>query len=301
MNDWSNQFDVVQSLAEKRNKEKFADLYLLKEVVTEELFVLKTISKTPSNGKAVDRLRREVSFDFQHAGLPAIHSVHETPTDFSFIKKFQTGIDFLSFFQGKPKRERIEWIKKVSEGLYPIFQHLSELGITHCDLNPGNILLSEYKGKVQVELIDFGLAVRNKEKSNRPFHFNLSYSAPEVILNKSEVFNASSDIYSLGLILYRLFEGSAPFVHSNPLVSTNLALTYPIERSLKTPRNIWKIILKATSKHQFKTSPNRLKEEELIERLRKGCSNRYSNYFEFHKDIMELKKNRTWFKRLSPV
>ena len=87
--------------------------------------------------------------------------------------------------------------------------------VIHRDLKPENILITE-NGDVKV--MDFGIAKLiknpNSENSSNDYksrYLSLSHASPEQVLNKSAT--TSSDIYSLGILLYKLLAG----VHPLPL------------------------------------------------------------------------------------
>jgi len=90
--------------------------------------------------------------------------------------------------------------------------------IAHLDLKPGNILVDQ-NGLVKV--LDFGIArmipslennndqTDRKEKNEISPRFTLAYASPEQI--KNEEIDSSSDIYTLGIILFELTLGQHPF------------------------------------------------------------------------------------------
>lgn len=81
-------------------------------------------------------------------------------------------------------------------------------GLMHRDVKPGNIFVDKF-GKFK--LGDFGIA-RTIEKTTIAYSKKgtESYMAPEIYLN--EKYNAQVDIYSLGIVLYRLLnENRLPF------------------------------------------------------------------------------------------
>jgi len=80
-------------------------------------------------------------------------------------------------------------------------RHMSEQGVVHCDLKPGNVLFSK-----PVKLIDFqGAALLNDPKKNRPCAITPHYVAPE-IPGKGKL-TEKADIYSLGIMVYGLATG----------------------------------------------------------------------------------------------
>ncbi len=84
-------------------------------------------------------------------------------------------------------------------------------GVVHRDLKPENILIESIgpNGKINIKVIDFGAALffspktRFSETLGTPY-----YIAPEVLLGS---YNEKCDIWSVGVILFVLLSGTAPF------------------------------------------------------------------------------------------
>jgi serine/threonine protein kinase len=85
-------------------------------------------------------------------------------------------------------------------------------GLIHRDVKPGNIL---YKSGSEIKLADFGAALnRVSDKTQVAAVGSPLYMAPE-ILNGAKA-TVQSDIYALGMVMYMLLAGRAPFEASNP-------------------------------------------------------------------------------------
>ncbi|KAK0137785.1 Dual specificity tyrosine-phosphorylation-regulated kinase 4 [Merluccius polli] len=86
-------------------------------------------------------------------------------------------------------------------------QFLSRTGIIHCDLKPGNILVSKDDPKV-IKVADFG-ASRLEHLNTYPVIQTMPYKSPEVVLHNA--YTKAIDMWSLGCILAELKTGNALF------------------------------------------------------------------------------------------
>jgi serine/threonine protein kinase len=102
-------------------------------------------------------------------------------------------------------------------------QHTEPIKIIHRDLKPENIFLvpSELTDSGElVKILDFGIAKIKLEDSNgkpttqitehNAFIGTFEYASPEQCQSNPDI-DERSDIYSLGLILYRMISGTDPF------------------------------------------------------------------------------------------
>ncbi|MDF1662158.1 MAG: serine/threonine-protein kinase [Planctomycetota bacterium] len=100
-------------------------------------------------------------------------------------------------------------IMDILRGLVDALCQLEELGVIHRDIKPGNIMLSD-NGAIKV--MDYGLHRFDDDPPDRSDKMvgTPQYMPPEFISGADGDF--ASDIYSLGLTLYFVIEGKAPFV-----------------------------------------------------------------------------------------
>lgn len=92
-----------------------------------------------------------------------------------------------------------------------VFQHMHSKSIAYRDLKPENILLDT---EGFMKLADFGLA---KVVNDRTWTLcgTPDYLAPEIILNKGH--DKAVDYWALGILMYELMAGSAPFYAHDPM------------------------------------------------------------------------------------
>jgi serine/threonine-protein kinase len=90
------------------------------------------------------------------------------------------------------------------------------VGVIHRDIKPDNIIISEYDGRDWVEVVDFGVAKIHEDFNRRSVltgaNFIIGtprYMSPEQC--EEQPVDARSDIYSLGVVVYEMLSGEAPF------------------------------------------------------------------------------------------
>jgi serine/threonine protein kinase len=109
-------------------------------------------------------------------------------------------------------RERLEVMAAVCEAV----GHAHRQMITHRDLKPGNILISE---DGQPHVLDFGLAKIEDPDRDREITLSVpgelmgtpAYMSPEQTRRDPSKVDLRTDVYTLGVILYQLLTGSFPY------------------------------------------------------------------------------------------
>ena len=105
--------------------------------------------------------------------------------------------------------ERLKLFLHILEAL----QYAHEKQVIHRDIKPSNVLVTE---SGQVRLLDFGVAKLLAEEAQETQLTSVygraltpDYASPELL--KGESIDATSDIYSLGVVLYELLSGGRPY------------------------------------------------------------------------------------------
>ena len=108
-------------------------------------------------------------------------------------------------------RQRLELVAKICDAV----QHAHQRGLIHRDLKPANILVGE---DGEPKILDFGVArlTDSDAQATRQTDMGqligtLAYMSPEQVLGDPAEIDTRSDVYALGVILYELLAGKAPY------------------------------------------------------------------------------------------
>lgn len=161
-------------------------------------------------------------------------------------------------------------VLEIAVRLADALQHAHSRNIIHCDIKPQNILIDKY---LNPKITDFGIA---KMISNQTTVYtaavmgSVHYISPEQAVGGK--ITASSDVYSLGVVLFEMLTGQVPFTGNTAVSVAMMHAEKPVPSLSdfmdEVPEGLQQIIDKA---------------------LAKKAEDRYQNADELRRDLLDLK------------
>ncbi len=106
---------------------------------------------------------------------------------------------------------QIKEIMQIFVGITKGLNHAHALGIIHGDLKPQNIIIENQTGYPKI--LDFGLSyfLGKRQGKESSVSGTLDYKAPESLLQKADVSDIKTELWSLGVIGYEMLFSDTPF------------------------------------------------------------------------------------------
>jgi serine/threonine protein kinase len=133
--------------------------------------------------------------------------------------------------------------------------HLHLAGIIHKDIKPTNVLVDRRTGRCW--LTGFGFASQLPRERQAPeapkiVAGSFAYMAPEQTGRMNRSIDSRSDLYALGVTLYKMFTGALPFTASEPLEWMHCHIArqpVPPDKRVDIPPSVSAIIMKLLAKN----------------------------------------------------
>jgi serine/threonine-protein kinase len=187
---------------------------------------IKVLNSDASDVKLMARFRAEATTlaRLNHPQIATIYEIHQNEGDLLMVMELVRGetLEALTVRSGAIAAEQAgALIAQILGGL----SHAHRAGIVHRDLKPANVMLTD---SGTIKIMDFGIArVLGAEHltSDGTMIGTPAYMAPEQILGKD--IDARADLYSTGVVFYRMISGCLPFQADTPIAMVQKQLWDP--------------------------------------------------------------------------
>ncbi len=228
-------------------------VYRARRVEDDRPVLLKTLLREVPSAADLASLRRERELMRLLTDSGATGSVLEKSSHGLVLVLDDGGGEPLRNWIGIGSREPATFLE-LAIGVAETLGALHDSGIIHCSVNPDRFLVEPET--LRVQLIDLSQARQPAQdgsgEGQSPMEGSLVYMAPEQTGRVNRALDHRADLYSLGVVLYELLTGKAPFPSTDPLelVHSHIAraLTPPREVDPAIPHSISEIVVKLLAK-----------------------------------------------------
>ncbi|KAF1969929.1 kinase-like protein [Bimuria novae-zelandiae CBS 107.79] len=205
-------------------KGAFATVYLIATKMNGTRFAAKELEKRRfmKDGRLDKKIENELAImrNLKHPNVVQFVNYHDSGDHLYIIMEYAPFGDLRKRMDEGPLPE--SFVRSLAQQVLSALAHLHSLKVTHRDIKPDNILISELD-PLQVKLSDFGLSkmVQHEDTFLKTFCGTLLYCAPEVFpfyeqskkrrRGDDRAYSSACDIWSLGGVLWNALCGTPPF------------------------------------------------------------------------------------------
>ena len=198
-------------------KGAYATVKICKNKITQEKFAMKIYEKKILNDNIKKKcILREIEIlkKLNHPNIVKLYDTIISDKNILLIQELVNGISLRDFYNKEIRNQRnisekkYKILKIIFKQIFSAFDYIHKKNIFHRDIKLENILLTK---NYEIKIIDFGFGLYNPRNYLQKFFCGTpNYMAPEIIMKK-EYDGQKADMWSLGILLYKLFCADFPF------------------------------------------------------------------------------------------
>ena len=202
-------------------KGAYAVVKVCKDKITGEKYAMKIYEKSRLNDNSKKKcVYREIEIlkRINHKNIAKLHDVITTDKQILIIQELVNGISLREYYNNEIRNQKgisehkSKIFKKIFRQIFDAMNYIHKRNMAHRDIKLENILINK---NYEVKIIDFGFGMYNPE--NRPQNFfcgTPNYMPPEIAFKKP--YNGQkADLWSLGVLVYKLYCADFPFKGKN--------------------------------------------------------------------------------------
>ena len=212
-----SKYDIGQIIG----KGAYAIVKIVTNILTKEKFAMKIYEKEKlsdnSKKKCVYR-EIEILKRVNHKNIAKLIEVINTPKQILIIQELVEGISLRDYYNREIRNQKgisehkSMIFKKIFKQIFEAMNYLHRSHMAHRDIKLENILMTK---DYHIKIIDFGFGMYNPENKLQNFFCGTpNYMPPEIAFKKPYV-GQKADLWSLGVLVYKLFCADFPFKGKN--------------------------------------------------------------------------------------
>src|SRR5438874_2425963 len=266
-------FDGRYKIIRKLGAGGMADVYLAEDQELGRRVAIKILNdRHAADDSFIERFRREAknAAGLSHPNIVSIYDRGEAEGTYYIAMEYLDGrsLKELIISRGSaPVRTAIEYTRQILGAIGFAHRH----GIVHRDIKPHNVLVGP-EGRLKVT--DFGIARSGASQMTEVGSIigTAQYLSPEQA--RGAPVDQTSDLYSVGVVLYELLTGQVPFTGETPLEIAMKHLSEvpkpPSELRPEVPHDLDLVVLRALAKDPADRYPTAEQMDADLERVLKG-------------------------------
>jgi serine/threonine-protein kinase len=208
-------------LLEALGKGGMAFVYRARDLMLERYVAVKILREDYTRDPAFQdrfRLEAKAAANLSHPNIVTVHDFGLDAGKLFIVMEYVPGTDLKTLIQQRGRFTPEEALPLIIQACAGI-GYAHRAGLVHCDVKPQNMLVTPDQ---RLKVADFGIAralasIRPGEQSDVVWG-SPQYFSPEQASGATP--SPSSDVYSLGVVLYEMLTGALPF---NATTATELA------------------------------------------------------------------------------
>jgi len=244
-------FDGRYRIVRKLGTGGMANVYLAEDEVLGRRVAIKILNdRHAGDDQFVERFRREAknAASLSHPNIVSIYDRGEAEGTYYIAMEYLDGRSLKELIVARgpaPVNVAIDYARQILAAIRFAHRH----GIVHRDIKPHNVLV-DAEGRLKVT--DFGIARAGTSQMTEAGSIigTAQYLSPEQA--KGAPVDQTSDLYSVGVVLYELLTGVVPFSGDTPveIAMKHLSMTPepPSAKRAEIPRELDLVVLRALAK-----------------------------------------------------
>ena len=244
-------FDGRYRIVRKLGTGGMANVYLAEDEVLGRRVAIKILNdRHAGDDQFVERFRREAknAASLSHPNIDSIYDRGEAEGTNYIAMEYLDGRSLKELIVARgpaPVNVAIEYARQILAAIRFAHRH----GIVHRDIKPHNVLV-DAEGRLKVT--DFGIARAGASQMTEAGSIigTAQYLSPEQA--RGAPVDQTSDLYSVGVVLYELLTGDVPFTGDTPveIAMKHLSATpeAPSKKRAEVPRDLDMVVLRALAK-----------------------------------------------------